>query len=117
MPLWYVLPALRSEQVLSYEVQSEICSALFPHRTFSQINTSKRSPALVVFFILVLFLFFMHIIVISNFKGVNFVDKKQHQQPSQKIPCALHGSHLCPKPKECNGINRLCTIWEDHSGR
>ena len=104
----------------------KVCNFLASIRNTTPANsTSKRSPFLVTLFIvkdnkviiLVLFFIFMHTIVISNFKGVNFVDKKQSNKLSQEIPCALHGSHVCPNPKECDGIHRLCSIWKDHSGR
>jgi len=93
---------------------------IFPASTRGIIPANKHIKRVTSFgdlFILVLFFIFMHIIVISHFKGVNFVDKKQSKQISQQIPCALHGSHLCPKPKQCDGIHRLCSKWKDHSGR
>jgi len=34
-----------------------------------------------------------------------------------KIPCALLGTKVCPRPHECNGINRKCTIWKTHSAK
>ncbi|MCI9177034.1 MAG: hypothetical protein HFJ28_00225 [Clostridia bacterium] len=45
-------------------------------------------------------------------------DKENVQKKTgQEISCALHGSPICPKPNECDGINRQCRIWQSHSGR
>lgn len=52
-----------------------------------------------------------------NFKGVIKVDKQKKEKSGQVIPCALLHSKICPKPKECDGINRLCSAWKNHSGR
>ena len=44
--------------------------------------------------------------------------KVKNEQPKmQPIPCALHGFSACPKPHECDGLDRLCTFWNICSGR
>lgn len=54
-------------------------------------------------------------------KGVNLMDKnsstEQAEKSTNKSTCALLNSNLCPHPKKCDGINRLCDIWKTHSGR
>ena len=80
-------------------------------------STSKGTPFFWCPFYFGSILYFYAYNYSINFKGVNFVDKKQSKQLSQEIPCTLHGSRVCPKPKECDGIHRLCSRWTGHSGR
>ena len=61
-------------------------------------------------------IFFAYIINI-NFKGVNKMDKTKTEKRTPQIQCSLFGSKVCPKPKECDGYNRLCSVWQRHSGR
>lgn len=43
--------------------------------------------------------------------------KENSKKFGQMISCALLGSKVCPKPDKCNGIERKCTIWRNHSGK
>ena len=43
--------------------------------------------------------------------------KQKSKQDTQKTMCALKGSHICPNPKECNGLERKCTVWKTHSAK
>ena len=40
-------------------------------------------------------------------------DKKK----GQEISCALQGSKLCPHPNSCDGLKRMCNLWQTHSGK
>ena len=42
---------------------------------------------------------------------------KEKKDSKIKVSCVLKGSKKCPKPNECNGIIRQCTVWINHSGR
>ncbi len=41
----------------------------------------------------------------------------EKKQCGQEVCCSLKGSSLCPKPQECDGMNRLCSVWQVHSGK
>ena len=43
--------------------------------------------------------------------------EKQQSKKGQIVACVLKGTSQCPKPKECNGMERQCNAWFDHSGR
>lgn len=35
-----------------------------------------------------------------------------------QIPCSLQGSkQVCPHPNECDGLNRICNLWRNHSSK
>lgn len=42
---------------------------------------------------------------------------KEKKDTGIKATCVLKESKKCPKPNQCDGINRQCTIWINHSGR
>ena len=43
--------------------------------------------------------------------------EQKTKQTSSKTMCALKGSHICPKPKECDGLERKCNVWQNHSAK
>ena len=43
--------------------------------------------------------------------------KEEVDNNSCKIVCALFGTVLCPLPDKCNGFDRLCNNWKNHSSR
>ncbi len=45
------------------------------------------------------------------------METKEKKNKGIKALCMLKGSKKCPKPKQCDGINRQCLIWLNHSGR
>ena len=45
-------------------------------------------------------------------------DKDKKTKPNaQKAVCALKGTSICPKPKECDGLKCKCTVWKSHSAK
>lgn len=43
--------------------------------------------------------------------------KNKKDKKEQAVSCALRGSAVCPKPDKCDGLDRQCTKWINHSGR
>ncbi len=43
--------------------------------------------------------------------------EKKSTQDVRKAICALKGSNVCPNPKECDGLERKCTVWQSHSAK
>ena len=48
------------------------------------------------------------------------LEKKSKQQSnktsaSMEITCALYQTEACPFPTTCDGKNRQCNAWKDHS--
>ena len=44
------------------------------------------------------------------------MEQKKIGSKSSVISCALKGCNLCPD-KNCNGINRKCDLWLNHSSK
>ena len=50
------------------------------------------------------------------------LEKKPKQQSNKtsasiKINCALYQTESCPYSTTCDGKNRQCNVWKDHSSK
>ena len=45
------------------------------------------------------------------------MEEKPKVAEGLKIHCPQMGTKMCPRPDECDGIHRLCTLPEVCSGR